>query len=370
MINRNNYEEFLLMYVDNELTAQERAAVELFVQQNSDLLPELKTLQQTVLSVEDAVLFGGKAGLLKINSSIGIDNYEEYFLLNIDNELDAAGKHEVEKFVLQHPKLQEEFTLLKQTVLEPEHIVFEDKRSLYKKEERRVIPFAWMRLAVAAAVIGFAVLVWWLMPEGKNNNELANTKPVKENIVPTQKDNGKNAGQPSVNPQQQITTDITGATPSKANSHRDLKEDKIKTKQAVSKGSVRANENITVNSTKNNQPIISLPNEAAPFTNKDIIAYQEPVVITTGEEEIANVSVNNQTSAAANNFIKPAVYKELDTEDNTNNSLYVGNLNLNKNKLRGVIKKVGGLFAGKAKNTAASNDQGKLQVANLEFNKN
>ena len=29
-----------------------------------------------------------------------------------------------------------------------------------------------------------------------------------------------------------------------------------------------------------------------------------------------------------------------------------------------------GLFAGKAKNAVASNDQSKLQVANLEFNKN
>ncbi len=370
MINRNNYEEFLLMYVDNELTAQERTAVELFVQQNPDLLPELKTLQQTVLSNEDEVLYDGKAALLKINSSISIGNYEEYFLLNIDNELDAAAKHEVEKFVLQHPKLQEEFTLLKQTVLEPEHMVFEHKQSLYRKEERRVVPFAWMRLAAAAAVIGFALLFWWLTPAVEKNDEVANVKPVKENPAILQNENGKNAGQSSVNPQQQIVADIAGVTPAQENKSQNLKTDKINTKQAVLKGNATGNKNVAVNNKQNNKAVISISEKTVPVEKEDIIAYQEPVIIMKGDQETANTFANNQTPAVANHLVKQVVYKELDTEDDMNSSLYVGNLNLNKNKLRGVMKKVGGLFAGKAKNAVASNDQGKLQVANLEFNKN
>ena len=41
--------------------------------------------------------------------------------------------------------------------------------------------------------------------------------------------------------------------------------------------------------------------------------------------------------------------------------LYIGNMGLNKNKVRGIIKRVGGLFTGKSKNSP--DEKGKLQVA-------
>ena len=39
-INRHNYEEFFLMYVDNELSEAQRAAVEAFAKNNTDLEEE------------------------------------------------------------------------------------------------------------------------------------------------------------------------------------------------------------------------------------------------------------------------------------------------------------------------------------------
>ena len=139
MITRHNYEEFFLMYVDDELTAEERVAVNLFVQQNPDLAEELEMLQQTKLTADDSLQFEDKKMLLQNVDEIGIDNYEEQFLLYIDKELDKQKANDVEKFVLQHPQFQDEFTLLKQTVLEPEHIVFEDKEALLREEKRRIV---------------------------------------------------------------------------------------------------------------------------------------------------------------------------------------------------------------------------------------
>ena len=63
-INRHNYEEFFLLYVDNELSAADRNAVELFVQRNPDLEKELQLLQQSIVT-DDTIVFGDKNSLLK-----------------------------------------------------------------------------------------------------------------------------------------------------------------------------------------------------------------------------------------------------------------------------------------------------------------
>jgi hypothetical protein len=44
--------------------------------------------------------------------NINRHNYEEYFILYMDNELDSDDRRMVEAFVLQHPDLKEELDIL------------------------------------------------------------------------------------------------------------------------------------------------------------------------------------------------------------------------------------------------------------------
>ena len=58
-INRHNYESFFLLYIDNELCASDRNAVELFVLDNADLKSELYMLQQSIVQ-PDLITFKAK----------------------------------------------------------------------------------------------------------------------------------------------------------------------------------------------------------------------------------------------------------------------------------------------------------------------
>src|ERR1043165_450552 len=93
-INRHNYEEFFLLYVDNELSAADRNAVEIFVQNNTDLKEELSMLQQTVFDA-DTIFFDNKSSLLKED----ITALQENLLLYIDDELKPADKLNTEKLI-------------------------------------------------------------------------------------------------------------------------------------------------------------------------------------------------------------------------------------------------------------------------------
>jgi hypothetical protein len=157
-VNRNNYEEFFLLYVDDELSMAERKAIESFVRENPDLGEELHMLKQTKLRPDQQIYFENKQSLLRVPQNqleIGQDNYETYFLLYVDRELDEAGKKAVEIFAAQHKTLQQELDLLLQTRLGPgPEIVFGQKELLYKREEGKRIGFIpWFRIAAAAIVL-------------------------------------------------------------------------------------------------------------------------------------------------------------------------------------------------------------------------
>ena len=55
-INRHNYEEYFILYMDNELGSEDRRQVEAFVQQNPDLKEELDNLLQYKLAPDTDIV--------------------------------------------------------------------------------------------------------------------------------------------------------------------------------------------------------------------------------------------------------------------------------------------------------------------------
>ena len=328
-INRNNYENIFLLYVDGELSAEQKITVDLFVQENPDLAAELEMLLQTKLPF-DEIIFDEKEILLKCeNIGINISNYEEYFLLYVDNELNQTERNEVERFVLQHPELQDSFTLLKQTQLPKEIIAFPDKDSLYKKEEKPVVFLYWRRIAIAAAFIGLGILLWSIVPSEKKLEVAKNNTSAKNNIALPKTEASINNNS---------SKDITAI-----NNQNNLQH--------------QNNIIAPIQETKNNTSVQEL-NNTIPTTQSNTARYtndlpKNDVIVSTIEPSSKSIDIiaanNLNENNTSRNIIQPAVYKEtvykeLDTEEEDKSAIYIGNMEINKNKLRGLIKKAGRLL--------------------------
>ena len=181
-VDRHNYEEFFILYWDNELSASQRQAVELFVKENTDLQEEFNILGDTRFTPDKNIQLTEK-DFLHNDSFINIGNYEERLLDYIDNELSNEQKAEIEKAASRHSIVQKELALLQKTKLYPEpSIIFPDKSVLYRRDEKvRVISMTWFRVAVAAAIILIAGLITFRLATTGNSGdktEVAKNNPV------------------------------------------------------------------------------------------------------------------------------------------------------------------------------------------------
>jgi hypothetical protein len=172
-INRNNYEEYFLLYADNELTDSEKVEVIMFLKQNKDLEEEFRMIHYTISKPDVSVELADKSFLLRKNeeSFINEKNYEEVFVLYHDNELTENEKLETEKFLSHNTQLKNEFDLIGLARLTPEDsVIFPDKRQLYKKEKSgKVVPIMFWRIFAAAVFIGFGLWItqlYFQKPEG------------------------------------------------------------------------------------------------------------------------------------------------------------------------------------------------------------
>ena len=185
-ITRHNYEEYFILYLDNELGSEDRRLIELFVIENPDLKEELNLLMQSQLVADTSVVFNNKEQLMRSDSvSIHIDNYEKWLLSYTDNELSAEQKIAVEQFVAAHPAIKAELEFLQKTILHPdEEIVFSNKEILYRKEEKvRVVVIRWWRIAAAAALL-LAVSTTALILFNKDNQAgIASDKVVEKKHI-------------------------------------------------------------------------------------------------------------------------------------------------------------------------------------------
>jgi hypothetical protein len=169
---------------------------------------------------DKSVLFRNESSPL-----ITLENYETFFLLYVDEELNAEERRAVEAFVNENLSLQQEFQLLMQTKVEAdETIVFPDKNTLFKiPATKRTVVFTLYRTVAIAAILLLAAGVFWLMPRENgtsSGSSIAKAEPKKTTTIQqTDKttNNGSKIQQASIEPKEIATAEKKTKTVQRTN---------------------------------------------------------------------------------------------------------------------------------------------------------
>ncbi|MGN6248831.1 MAG: hypothetical protein ACTHNG_10765 [Ginsengibacter sp.] len=341
-INRNNYEEYFLLYADNELSKAERKMVEVFVNENPDLKEEFCMLKLTINVPDENLKLGDKSFLYKSESEnvLNENNYEEFFVLYHDNELSEKEKNDVENFVAQHPELKTDFELIGKAKLTPERlVVYPNKEELYRKEKSgKIISISFWKYAVAAVLLGFGL--WVSVPYFTNQYgstpQTAQVNPVKKTEPTT----------PKITPKKE--KDETNSVASST-----VKEEKNKIPVPVKKRSsdvekqtqniLIAENQIKATSTSLTKPIQDLKKEPV-----EVVALKAPLEkVVPKVEQLSNAAQEkvNPPFQKTNDEIKPNNSQTVAySENNSNNENYVfydvPADQFKKTKVGGFLKKV------------------------------
>lgn len=384
-INRHNYETFFLLYVDKELSAPDRKAVEVFVQENPDLQMELDLLQATVIKADDIVL-NKKDWLYREEE---ITALQEDLLLYADDELTASDKRSVEALLAIDKKARAEWAVLQQTKMQPDMaVVFADKASLYRHEAGRVVVFRWWRAAAAAILLGFGIFTGVSV---YNNNyktkpgstELAAGQKVIPGLPgsgsPEKKNTAIEESPENSNRENVIATHLPDSKNSGANEN-----DITAVVKNNNRNGVTVKDNLTVLQTVNDKPGNNLPkpnleNINSNPRNETIVAYVLPennnsskvsgsnaaVVKTNPKENIINTIVTNTNNGRSDAAVKAMLVSNTTTANDENNNSY---LDIDDNKQKRTA--LGG-FLRKAKRvlerTANVNTGEGIKVAGFEI---
>lgn len=338
-INRHNYEELFLLYLDGELPAADAKAVEQFVADNSDLAVELDALRQTLLLPGEQVDFPFKESLYKNSASADASYYEEQLLSYIDNELAGLEKESIEALLMKNPEAKAQLNLLQQTKLEAEPVRFPYKESLYRTAsiKRPVIYINWQRVAVAAVLTGLGLALWFIPGSLRRN------LPPQKELAVTSK---PAASQNKITAPSSVTVDpVVTATDNKTVVAVHTITPVVK-KQPAAQTQVIT---IPVDNPLPAEQSSSLAQvQAVPVsTSIESANMNKPVEVLAANTSLQQPVIVPKEAIAANNNSTLTKYKELETDED-NKGLLLGSIEINKDKLRGFFRKASSIFKSKA----------------------
>lgn len=332
-INQHNYEHYFLMYIDNELSGEERAAVNDFIMQHPNYANKLEALQKLKIS-PDTLIYENKFTLYKLSEQ------DEQCIAYLENEMTSEEKASFENNLSENIALQSTVKQWQGAFLTtPTNIEIAPnfKNSLYKKSAQIKPLWATVTFKRWASVAAILLVVFGYNLFNAENKQAApsfsNTNGVKtelNNTAVIEMNNG---------------TDIN-ATKS-ATAFNKIKKETLLPIVNINAEAQNDYANSNLNSLNNKN--IAVPNNdvaIALLAKEDIHTKtnNETIILT---KEMLPLSISNVNEEAKNNIeaITPiqVQYSNIDT-DEEDRSINIANLEIDGAKFRELSRKITTLF--------------------------
>lgn len=178
-INLNNYEVYVIDYLDNKLNALQIAELLLFLENNPELKEDLEAIRSFNVTPNRSEVFGFNELLIQPSDKdaelLSNENYSHYFIAYLEGDLNDIGIAKLDQFLEEHPELKGEFQIFASCRLKPEKNIRYPELSELKVKPKRAYIRYYLATGIAASILLMGTIYLRLNPEtGDSVNKAIN----------------------------------------------------------------------------------------------------------------------------------------------------------------------------------------------------
>ena len=167
-INRNNYEEYFIDYLDGNLSYSDKKIFLLFLEENLDLKEELEMFEEEAF-VADEVIYERKENLKKSSLLTSKnENFDELCIAELEGDLSNEESRQFQEFLKEKFDRQKAYGIFQLTKMSPDKSIIYPDKKLLKHTESKLFSKRLAIISVAATIL-ILVAIYLFVPQERNN---------------------------------------------------------------------------------------------------------------------------------------------------------------------------------------------------------
>lgn len=314
-INIDNYEVFIIDYLDNKLGPLETAQLLLFLENHPGLKDEFEDLKTINITPTSNESFGFTESLKQPSDKDAVNlsflNYSHYFIAATEGDLSETGYNLLNQFLEKHPELKSEYHLFEACKLKPDTKVHYPEPEKLKIKSKSVFMRYYLAIGIAASLLLIVTVFLRLTPETNKdlNRSMLNSieQQANTNVSNTEKKDKEKESKPASIEENEISTQTKKSatvekkttdskTSAKEQTERVMPIRKIEKKNMIINTTGLISDNKTMNFYSNLYDDIRLSQELAMAEEED----QEEITVEKHSQNIRNIKAGRILNSVLN----------------------------------------------------------------------